>query len=117
MLLQAVNFTGYHLIRRTLLCGISQHCMACLESGLLSLRKFKLLGIIIGSLSKDDSDGNMRTTKNAVGLDCKTTILQVSCYVVHFFAVSAQPQYDVKLPYFTFYEGCEHRTTISFSFC
>ena len=63
MLLQAVNFTGYHLIRRTLLCGINQHCMACLESGLLSLRKFKLLGIIIGSLSKDDGDGDENEEK------------------------------------------------------
>ena len=59
MLLQVVNFTGYHLITRTLLCGISQHCMACLESGLLALRKFKLLGIITGSLSKDDGDGTL----------------------------------------------------------
>ena len=58
-----------------------------------------------------------RTMKNAIGLDCKTTTLHMSCYVVHLFAVSAQLQYHVKLPYFTFYEGCEHRTTISFSFC
>ena len=58
-----------------------------------------------------------RTAKNAIGLDFKTTTLPVSCYVVHFFAVFAQLQYDAKLPYFTFYEGCEYGTTISFSFC
>ena len=61
-----------------------------------------------------DADGN-ENGKKAMGLISKTITFHVHhAFFVHFFA--ALPDYNVKVPEFTFCRGREHKTTTFFSF-
>ena len=66
-------------------------------------------------LRSDDGDGNGNATK-AIGLISKTTILHVHLSSLYI-SLSSLHDYDVKMPYFTFYGGRKQATTkFSFSF-
>ena len=67
---------------------------------------------IIGSLSNDDADGN-ENGKKAIGLISKTTTLHVH-HAFLYIPLPSLPDYNVKVPEFTFYRGREHKTTILF---
>ena len=52
-----------------------------------------ILLVLLGSLSDDDSDGNEKGKKNAIGFIGKTSNLHVHhAFFVHFLAVVARPQ-------------------------
>ena len=71
---------------------------------------------IIGSLSKDDGDGN-ESGKKAIGLVSKTTALLVQhAFFFCIFLCRPCTTHDVKLPNLTFYGGREHTTTTLFFF-
>ena len=61
----------------------------------------------IGSFSNDDGDGN-ENVKKAIGLLSKTTTLHVHHALLHI-AWSSLPDYDVKIPNFTFKEDVNKR--------
>ena len=60
-------------------------------------------------LRSDDGDGNGNATK-AIGLISKTTILHVHLSSLYI-SLSSLHDYDVKMPYFTFYGGRKQATT------
>ena len=69
----------------------------------------------MGSLSNDDADGN-ENGKKEIGLISKTTTLHVHhAFSVHFFC-SLLPDYNVKVPEFTFCRGGNTRQKRSFLF-
>ena len=69
---------------------------------------------LVGSLSKNDGDGN-ENGKKATGLDwCNNNFARASRFFVHFLALLLD--LDVKMPNFTFYGGHEHKTTTFFFF-
>ena len=63
----------------------------------------------IGSLSNDNADSN-KNGKKAIGLISKTTTLFL------YISLPSLPNYNVKVPEFTFCRGREHNTTTFFSF-
>ena len=67
---------------------------------------------MLGSLSNDDMDG---IEKKAVGLISKTTTLHMH-HAFLYISVPSLPDYNVKVPEFTFCRGREHKTTTFFSF-
>ena len=68
----------------------------------------------LGSLSNDDADGNENGQK-AIGLISKTTTLHVH-HTFLYISLPSLPDYNVKVPEFTFCRGREHKTTTFFSF-
>ena len=66
---------------------------------------------MLGSLSDDDMDG---IEKKAVGLISKTTTLHVTLFL--YISLPSLPDYNVKVPEFTFCRGRERKKTTSFSF-
>ena len=70
--------------------------------------------IVLGSLSNDDANGN-ENGKKAIGLISKTTTLQVH-HAFLYISLPSLPDYNVKVPEFTFCRGREHKTTTFFSF-
>ena len=71
--------------------------------------------LVLGCLSNDDGDGD-ENEKKAIGLDWQNNNFErASRFFVHFFAVVA-PDYNVKVPEFTFCRGREHNTK-TFFFC
>ena len=70
---------------------------------------------IIGSLSKDDGDGN-ENGKKAIDLVSKTTALLVQHAFFFTFLCRPCTTHDVKLSNLTFYGGREHKTTTLFFF-
>ena len=66
---------------------------------------------ILGSLSNDDAYGD-ENGKKAKGLISKTTTLHAFLYL----SLPSLPDYNVKVPEFTFGPGREHKTTTFFSF-
>ena len=70
--------------------------------------------LIIGSLSNDDADGN-ENGKKGIGLISKTTTLHVH-HAFLYISLPSLPDYNVKVPEFTFCRGREHKTTTFFSF-
>ena len=68
----------------------------------------------IESLSNDDVDGN-ENGKKAIGLISKTTTLHVH-HAFLYISLPSLPDYNVKVPEFTFCRGREHKTTTFFSF-
>ena len=67
---------------------------------------------MLGSLSDDDMDG---IEKKAVGLISKTTTLHMP-HPFLYISWPSLPDYNVKVPEFTFCRGREHKTTTFFSF-
>ena len=65
-------------------------------------------------LSNDDADGN-ENGKKAIGLISKTTTLHVH-HAFLYISLSSLPDYNVKVPEFTFCRGRGHKTTTFFSF-
>ena len=69
----------------------------------------------LGSLSKDDGDGNEKG-KKATGLDWQNNNnLHVGSRLLYI-SLPSLHDYDVELLNFTFYGGREHKTTIFFFF-
>ena len=65
--------------------------------------------VILGSFSKDNSDGN-ENVKKAIGLLSKTTSLHVR-HAFLYISLLLLHDYDVKMPSFTFYGGRKQATT------
>ena len=68
----------------------------------------------LGSLSNDDADGN-ENGKKAIGLISKKTTFHVH-HAFLYISLPSLPDYNVKVPEFTFCRGREHKTTTFFSF-
>ena len=81
---------------------------------LLTFSNTDAISWVIGSFSKDDSDGN-QDVKKAIGLLCKTTTLNVHHAFLYISSRSLH-DYNVKLPNCKFYGGRKQaRTNLFFS--
>ena len=93
----------------------------CLVSGqftkstaLPKLNWESLRPLSLWSLSNDDEDGN-ENGKKAIGLISKPTTFHVH-HAFLYISLPSLPDYNVKVPEFTFCRGREHKTTTFFSF-
>ena len=64
----------------------------------------------IGSLSNDDGDGN-ENCKKAIGLDWRNNNFARAHHASWYISWPSLHGYNVKVPYFTFCRGREHKTT------
>ena len=70
---------------------------------------------IIGSFSKDDSDGN-RNGKKAIKQQLCSYMTFLCPFFFFFFFLPSLHDYDMKMPNFTFCRGREHKRTTFFLF-